>query len=164
LAVWAASWWACPFPGCSFRIHAVEVAFEGIHVSGPEPAELSQPGIQFLKWLGVQPVEAALRVHPGFHEASFAQNSQVLRYGRLRHMKLTLNVSHRLLRQAEKAQYRAAVRLCNDIEYGFHGRYILYLAYTCQGIYEDMSRRLQSPGGNALFIGDLTVRGGVGSR
>jgi len=30
----------------------VEVAFESIHVSGPEPTERSQPGIHLLKWFG----------------------------------------------------------------------------------------------------------------
>jgi hypothetical protein len=29
-------------------IHAIEVAFESIYVSGPEPAEWSQPGIHLL--------------------------------------------------------------------------------------------------------------------
>jgi hypothetical protein len=59
-------------------IHAVEVAFEGIHVSGPEPAEWRQPGIDLLKWFRFQPVEAALCVHRGLHETGLAQHSQVL--------------------------------------------------------------------------------------
>jgi hypothetical protein len=59
-------------------IHAIKVAFESIYVSGPEPAELSQPGIQLLKWFGIQTVETALRVHRGFHETGLAQHSQVL--------------------------------------------------------------------------------------
>ena len=59
-------------------IHAVEVAFESIYVCGPEPAELSQPGIQLLKWFGIQPVETALCVYRGFHETRLAQHSQVL--------------------------------------------------------------------------------------
>ncbi len=29
-------------------MHAVEVAFESIHVSRPEPAERSQPGVDLL--------------------------------------------------------------------------------------------------------------------
>jgi hypothetical protein len=77
--------------------HAVKVAFEGIHMSGPEPAELRQPGIDFLKWFRPQPVETALCVHAGFHETGLAQHAQVLRHGRLRHTKLTLNLSNRLL-------------------------------------------------------------------
>jgi hypothetical protein len=59
-------------------IHAIKVAFESIYVSGPEPAELSQPGIHLLKWFRLQPVETALRVHRGFHETGLAQHSQVL--------------------------------------------------------------------------------------
>jgi len=78
-------------------IHPIKVAFESIYVSGPEPAELSQPGIDLLKWSRFQPVETALCVHRGFHETSLAQHSQVLRHGRLRHTKLPLDLSHRPL-------------------------------------------------------------------
>jgi hypothetical protein len=59
-------------------IHVVEVAFESIYASGPEPAEWSQPGIHLLQWFWLQPVETALCVHRGFHEAGLAQHSQVL--------------------------------------------------------------------------------------
>jgi hypothetical protein len=59
-------------------LHAVEVAFESIHVSGPEAAELSQPGIHLSKWSRFQPVETALCVHRGFDETGVAQHSQVL--------------------------------------------------------------------------------------
>ena len=59
-------------------IHAVEVAFESIYVSGPEPTELSQPGIYLLKWFRFQSVETALCVHRGFHKTGLAQHSQVL--------------------------------------------------------------------------------------
>ena len=58
-------------------IHASKVAFERIHVSGPEPAELGQPCIQLLKRSWFQSVDTALRVHSGFDETSFAQNAQV---------------------------------------------------------------------------------------
>jgi len=78
-------------------VHAVEVAFESVDVSGPEAAELSQPGIQFLKWFRFQAVETALCVHRGFDEARVTQDSQVLRHGWLGHTKLTLDLSHGLL-------------------------------------------------------------------
>jgi hypothetical protein len=78
-------------------IYAIKVAFESIYVSGPETAELSQPGIDRLKWFRLQPVETALCVHRGFHETGLAQHSQVLGHGRLRHTKLTLDLSYRLL-------------------------------------------------------------------
>jgi hypothetical protein len=78
-------------------IHAVEVAFERVYVSGPEAAERSQPGIHLLKWFRLQPVETALCVHRGFHETGLSQHSQVLGHGRLRHAKLALNLSDRLL-------------------------------------------------------------------
>jgi len=80
----------------AIKIHAVEVSFESIYVSGPEPAELSQPGIDLLKWFRFQPVEAALGVHRGFDKAGLAQHPQVLGHGRLRHSKLALDLSHRL--------------------------------------------------------------------
>ena len=81
----------------AITIHAIQVAFESIQVSGPEAAELSQPGIHLLKRFRLQPVEAALRVHRGFHETGLAQHAQVLGHCCLRHTKLTLDLSHRLL-------------------------------------------------------------------
>jgi hypothetical protein len=59
-------------------IQAVEVALESVYMSGPEPTEGSQPGIDLLKWFWLQSVEAALRVHRGFHETGLAQHPQVL--------------------------------------------------------------------------------------
>ena len=59
-------------------IHAIKVAFESIHVSGPEPTERSQPGGDLLKWFRFQAVETALCVHRGFHETGLAQHAQVL--------------------------------------------------------------------------------------
>ena len=56
---------------------AVEVAFESIYVSGPEPAERSQPGVDLLKWFRSQPVEAALCVYRGLYKTCLAQYSQV---------------------------------------------------------------------------------------
>ena len=54
------------------------MAFESIYMSGPEPTELRQPGIDLLKWFRFQPVETALCVHRGFHETGLAQHPQVL--------------------------------------------------------------------------------------
>src|SRR6267142_2414769 len=116
-------------------MHAVEVAFESIYMPGPEATELSQPGIHLLERFRFQPVEAALCVHRGFHETGLAQHSQVLGHGRLRHTKLTLDLSDRLLGRDQEAQYRAAVRLRNDFENRFHSLHILQRAYTCQGIF-----------------------------
>ena len=70
---------------------------ESIYVSGPEPAELSQPGIDLPKRFWLQLVETALCVHCRLHESGVAQHAQVLRHGRLRHTKLTLDLSNRLL-------------------------------------------------------------------
>jgi hypothetical protein len=79
--------------------HSIEVTLESIYVSGPEPTELSQPGIHLLKWFGIEPVETALCVHCGFYKTSVAQHSEVLGHGRLRHAMLALDLSHRLLGQ-----------------------------------------------------------------
>ena len=59
-------------------IYPIKVAFESIQVSGPEAAELSQPGIDLPQWFRFQPVETALCVHRGFHETGLAQHAQVL--------------------------------------------------------------------------------------
>jgi hypothetical protein len=72
------------------------MAFESIYVRGPEAAERGQPGIYLLKWFWPQAIETSLCVHAGFHETGLAQNAQVLRHGRLRHAKLTLNFPHGL--------------------------------------------------------------------
>jgi hypothetical protein len=122
-------------------MHAIEMAFERVEMSGPEVAELSQPVNDLMKRLRSQPVEAALGVHGGFDEAGLAQHAQVLGDGRLRHAKLTLNLSHRLLGGEQKAQDGAAVGLGNDFEDGFHSLHILYKVYTCQGIYRASARQ-----------------------
>src|SRR5271165_4804423 len=109
------------------------MAFESIQVSGPEATELGQPGIYLSKWFGFQAVETALCVHGGFYETGLAQYSQVLGHGGLRHAKLTLNLSNRLLGRDQEAEYGAAVRLGNDFEGGLHVLYILQIAYTCKG-------------------------------
>jgi len=76
-AVWAASsslrlfHWRC-------LIHAVEVPFESIYMTGPEPAEPIQPGIHLLKWFWLQPVQTALCVYRRFYETGLSQHSQVL--------------------------------------------------------------------------------------
>ena len=127
---------------------ADEVPFESVYASGPEPTERSQPGIHLLKWSRFQPVETALCVHRGLDETGVAQHSQVLGHGRLRHTKLTLDLSHRLFGRDQQAQYRAAVRLRNDFEW-LHAFYILYRAYTCQGIL----RKFVTLGGDVHMMG-----------
>jgi hypothetical protein len=59
-------------------IPTVEVALESLYVSEPEPTELSQPGIHFLKWFGFQPVDATLRVDGEFYETGLSQHAEVL--------------------------------------------------------------------------------------
>ncbi len=117
-------------------IYPIKVAFERIYVSIPEAAELGQPGIDLLKSFRFQTVEAALCVHRGFHETGVAQHAQMLGHGRLRHTKLTLNLSHRLLRRDQEAQDGPPVRLRNNFEGGFHALYILHMVYTCKGIFK----------------------------
>src|SRR5579863_8276417 len=115
-------------------LHAVQVTLESIDMDRPEAAERSQPVVHFLKRSRLQPVETALGVHRGFHEAGLAQHSQVLRHRRLRHIEPTLDFSHRLLARDQEAQDRPTVWLRNDIEDRFHSLCIPLSAYTCQGI------------------------------
>jgi hypothetical protein len=100
------------------------VAFESVYVSGPEAAELSQPSVHLLKRFGLQPVETALCGDRGFDETGLAEHTQVLGHGRLGHMELAFDLSHRLLPGDQKAQYCAAVRFRNDFEGGLHDLYI----------------------------------------
>ena len=93
--LWRLTWLALRADAVAIR--SIKVAFESIYVSGPEAAELSQPGINLLKWFGVQPVETALCGHRGFYETGLAQHSQVLGHRWLRHAELTLDFSHRPL-------------------------------------------------------------------
>ena len=121
-------------------LHAVEVAFESIHVSGPEATELSQPHVHLLERFGFQPVKTALCVHRGFDETGLSQHPQVLGHSRLRHAKLTFDLSHRSLARGQEAQDRAAVRLRNDFEDGFHVLNVRHEQYACQGIYAQGQR------------------------
>ena len=95
-------------------IHAVEVTFESIYVSGPEPTELSQPGIDLLKSLGPQPVETALCVHCGLHETGLPKHSQVLGNRGLRQPQLLFNVAYGSFGGREQTQDGAAAWLGND--------------------------------------------------
>src|SRR4029079_17003766 len=98
---------------------------------GPEPAEGSQPGVDLLKRFRFQPIDTALRVHRGLDETGVAQDAQVPRHGRLRHPKLALDLAHRLFRQYQEPQDRAAVRLRDDVEDREHPR-----VYTICSIYQ----------------------------
>ena len=110
------------------------MALESIHVSGPEAAERRQPGVDLPKRFRLQAVEAALRIHRGFHEAGLAQHAQVLGDGWLGHAKPALDLSDRLLGSSQKAQDRAAAWLRNDLEHRLHALSILQREYTCKGI------------------------------
>jgi len=59
-------------------MYAIQVAFERVDVSRPEPAERRQPGIEFLQGFRFQPIETALCVHGGLHETGLAQHPQML--------------------------------------------------------------------------------------
>ena len=84
-------------------LHAVEIAFESIDVTGPEAAELIEPSIELPKWFRFQQVKTTLCVHSGFDETGLAQHPQVLGHGRLRHSKLTLDLSHGLFGRNQEA-------------------------------------------------------------
>jgi hypothetical protein len=98
-------------------IHAIEVAFESIDVSGPEPTERSQPGVDLPKRAGSQPVETALCVHRAFHETGLSQHPQVLGNGGLRQSQLLFDITDGSLRGREQTQDGAAARLRDDGKY-----------------------------------------------
>jgi hypothetical protein len=50
------------------------MALERIHVRGPEPPELSEPGIDLDQRFRSEPVETALCGHHGLHETGLAQH------------------------------------------------------------------------------------------
>ncbi len=75
----------------------VEMAFEFVDTSGPEPAERRQPRIHLLEWFSGQPVVAALCVHSRLDETGLAQYAEVFGNSRLRHAKLPFDLSNRLL-------------------------------------------------------------------
>ena len=110
----------CRFAGFALwfagLLHPVEVALQSVQMSGPEPAERSQPFIQFLKRFRSEAIKTSLCIHGGLHKAGLAQHSQVLGYGRLRHPKLTFDLAHRLLGRDQQAQDRATVRFRNDFK------------------------------------------------
>ena len=134
-------------------MHAVEVAFERIHVSGPEPAERSEPGLDFLKWFRPQPVEHGA-VRPRWIRRNPPRAARAGASTRLAvACELTLDLAHRLFGRDEQAQYRAAVRLGDDVEHRFHSTYILIREYACQGTYGSARKQLRSsPNSGAEYL------------
>jgi hypothetical protein len=115
---------------------AIEMAFESVDMSRPEAAKLREPGVKLLKWSGLQPIQAALRVNGGFDEACVFEDTKVLGDGGLGHAKLALDIADGLLGGSEKAEDGAAIGLGDDVESGLHGSFILFHVYTCQGIFK----------------------------
>ena len=114
-------------------MHAVEMTFERVDVRRPQSAKRRQPGVDLLKRLRFQAIQTPLRVDGGFDEAGLAQHPEMLRHRRLRHPKLTLDLPDRLFRGDQQAEDGPAVRLRDDLEDGFHVRYMPRMAYACQG-------------------------------
>lgn len=54
------------------------MAFECIHMCGPELSEWREPGVEFLERFGIQTVEAALGIDCDFDKTGVAQHTQVL--------------------------------------------------------------------------------------
>src|SRR5689334_8887144 len=78
------------------------MTFERIEVTGPELAKLIQPVIHLSEGFRFEPIQTALCVHGCLHETGLPQHAQVLRDGRLRHPKLTLDLAHRLFRRDQR--------------------------------------------------------------
>lgn len=130
-------------------MHAIEMTLECIDVGGPEPAERRQPRIQFLERFGCETVQSALGVHGGLHQAGVAQHAQVFRHRGLWEAQVPLDLAHRLFGGDEEPQNRAAVRLGNDVEDGWHGLYIPLLVYACQGMCNEGHRTTVSDQGGS---------------
>ena len=114
------------------------MAFESIDVHRPEATELGEPGVEFLEWSGLQPIEAALCVDGRFDEAGVAKDAEVLGDGRLGHAELTLDLANGLLVE-EVRRLRIARRLGSAMISNAFSMvlYMPYNVYTCQGIFED---------------------------
>lgn len=54
------------------------MALEGVHMRGPELAELRKPGIYFLERLWPDPVQAPLGLNLRLHEPGVAEHPEVL--------------------------------------------------------------------------------------
>jgi hypothetical protein len=105
-------------------VHAIEMAFKSVNVVRPEATELFEPGIEFLKRSGLEPVEATLRVDCGFDEAGVAKNAEMLGDCGLGHVELAFDLADGLLVERQEAKNRAAVGLGDDVESVFHGLYM----------------------------------------
>lgn len=102
-------------------------------MSGPEETEGSEPGVDGLKGLGPEAINAALRVDGGFDETGVPEHAQVPGDGGLRQAQAALNLTDGLPGRGEEAQDSAAIRFGDDLEDGIHFLYIRHGIYTCQG-------------------------------
>src|SRR5262245_22035315 len=89
---------------------------EGVDMPRPKAAEWSQPGFYFLQSLRLEAVMPALGIDLCLHETGLTKHAQMLRDGRLRHSKLTLDFTDRPLRERQQAQDRAPVWFSKDFE------------------------------------------------
>jgi hypothetical protein len=114
--------------------HPVEVAFERIHVGGPQPPEGSEPLVDIPQRFGPEPIDAPLGLDARFHEAGLSQDAEVLGHRCLGHPELAFELAHRLFRRREEAEDGPPIRLCDDGERRFHIAYIPGREYARQGI------------------------------
>jgi hypothetical protein len=56
------------------------MVFQSVEMRRPELAIRSQPLVEICKWLGPDPVQAALRVHTRLHQPRISEDPQVLRH------------------------------------------------------------------------------------
>ena len=112
-----------PF-GARWGRYAVEVALERINARRPISAERRHPSVYFLKRLGPDAIDAALRVDRRLYEARISQHAQMLGYRGLREIERRLEIADGALATGKESQDGAATRLGEDSECGFHGTYI----------------------------------------
>lgn len=105
------------------------MAFERVNAFGPEASERDEPGVEFLKRLGLDAVEAPLRVHGRFDESCVAEHAQMLGDCGLRETQRLLEFTDGVFGVDEQSENGAPRGFGEDVEGGLHtlsyiGRYI----------------------------------------
>ena len=82
----------------AFSLAASHLGGKGVQAVLPESAKPVEPGVDFAQRGGIKRVDAARALAADGSEAIFAENSQVLRYSRLRNREFTLDDRDNLAR------------------------------------------------------------------
>src|SRR4051812_38709533 len=99
-----------------YLVHFFQMLFERVDVLRPKAAEGHEPGVEFHEGLRPEAIQAALGFDSRCNEARVSQHAQVLRNGRLREPKLTLEVTDGPLGREQQAQDGPPIGLRHDGE------------------------------------------------